>query len=47
MQKDVQYWGHAVTECLAVIEIKYKGNSGGARNISDDYDKTGNIRLFD
>ena len=39
MEKDVRYWGEAVTECLAVIEIKYKGNFGGSKDISADYDK--------
>lgn len=39
MKKDVQYWGHAVTECLAVIEIKYKANAGAAKDIEDDCEK--------
>lgn len=39
MKKDVRYWGDAVTECLAVIEIKYKANAGASRDIFADYDK--------
>ena len=38
-QKEVQYWGNAVTECLAVIEIKYKANTGAVKDIEGDYDK--------
>ena len=43
MKKDVRYWGDAVTECLAVIEIKYKANAGASRDIFADYDK---LRYF-
>lgn len=39
MKKDVRYWGDAVTECLAVIEIKYKANAGASRDIFADYNK--------
>ena len=39
MKKDVRYWGDAVTECLAVIEIKYKANAGASRDVFADYDK--------
>ena len=39
VQKDVRYWGDAVAECLAVIEIKYKANAGASKDISDDFDK--------
>ena len=39
MEKDVRYWGDAVTECLAVIEIKYKANASASKDIEDDYDK--------
>ena len=39
MQKDVRYWGNAVMECLAVIEIKYKANASASRDIIADYEK--------
>ena len=39
MEKDVRYWGDAVTECLAVIEIKYKANASASRDIIADYEK--------
>lgn len=39
MKTDVRYWGDAVTECLAVIEIKYKANAGASRDVFADYDK--------
>ena len=39
MQRDVQYWGHAVKDCLAVIEFKYKANAGAVKDIEDDCDK--------
>lgn len=39
MERGVRYWGDAVVECLTVIEIKYKGCFGGAKDISNDYDK--------
>lgn len=38
-EKDVPYWGEAVTECLAVIEIKYKSGATAAKDIYADYEK--------
>ena len=35
----MRYWGDAVTECLAVIEIKYKANASASRDIIADYEK--------
>ena len=36
---DVAYWGDAVTECIAVIEIKYKTGFAANEEIYSDYDK--------
>lgn len=33
------YWGHAVTNCLAVIELKYKTCFTASNEIYADYDK--------
>ena len=39
MEKPVKYWGNAVTECLAVIEIKYKAGFKPHEEIQTDYEK--------
>ena len=39
MDADVDYWGDAVTECIAVIEIKYKTGFAASEEIYADYDK--------
>ena len=39
MAKDVSYLGDAVTECLAVIELKYKSGFAANKDIYADYDK--------
>lgn len=36
---DVAYWGDAVTECIAVIELKYKSGFAANEVICSDYDK--------
>lgn len=36
---DVAYWGDAVTECIAVIELKYKTGFAANEEIYSDYDK--------
>ena len=36
---DVAYWGDAVTECIAVIELKYKTGFATNEEIYSDYDK--------
>ena len=36
---DASYWGDAVTECLAVIELKYKTGFTASEEIYADYDK--------
>lgn len=36
---DVAYWGDTVTECIAVIEIKYKTGFAANEEIYSDYDK--------
>lgn len=36
---DVAYWGDAVTECIAVIELKYKTGFAANEEIYADYDK--------
>ena len=37
--KPVSYWGNAVVECLAVIEIKYKAGFKPHEEIKADYEK--------
>ena len=37
--KPVSYWGNAVVECLAVIEIKYKAGFKPHEEIEADYEK--------
>ena len=39
MASDAPYWGDAVTECVAVIELKYKSNFTASQDIYEDYDK--------
>lgn len=36
---DANYWGDAVTKCLAVIELKYKTGFNASEDIYADYDK--------
>ena len=36
---DAAYWGDAVTECIAVIEIKHKAGFASNEKIYSDYDK--------
>lgn len=36
---DVAYWGDAVTECVAIIELKYKTGFAANEEIYSDYDK--------
>ena len=36
---DVAYWGDAVTECIAVIELKYKTGFAANEEIYSDYNK--------
>ena len=36
---DESYWGNAVTNCLAVIELKYKTGFNASEEIYADYDK--------
>lgn len=36
---NANYWGDAVTECLAVIELKYKTGFAASEEIYADYDK--------
>ena len=36
---DESYWGNAVTNCLAVIELKYKTGFTASEEIYADYDK--------
>ncbi len=38
-EKDVAYWGDAVTECLAVIELKYKSGYTASQDIYEDFSK--------
>jgi len=35
--KEVDYWGDSVTECLAVIELKYKSGFSASEEIYADY----------
>lgn len=37
--KEVSYWGDSVTECLAVIEFKYKSGFTASTDIYEDYKK--------
>ena len=37
--KDVKYWGDSVTECLAVIEFKFKSGFNPSNDIYKDYKK--------
>ena len=37
--KDVSYWGDAVTECLAVLELKYKSGYTASQDIYEDFSK--------
>lgn len=37
--KDVSYWGDSVTECLAVIEFKYKSGFNASNDIYKDFKK--------
>ena len=39
MASDAPYWGDAVTECVAVIELKYKNSFTASQDIYEDYDK--------
>ena len=39
IESDASYWGDAVTECLAVIELKFKSSFTASQDIYDDYDK--------
>ena len=39
MEKSVKYWGDAVTECLAVVEIKNKAGFKPHEEIEADYEK--------
>ena len=39
LKSDAPYWGYAVKECVAVIELKYKGNLAASKDIYEDYDK--------
>ena len=36
---DESYWGDAVTNCLAIIELKYKTGFNASEEIYADYDK--------
>ena len=36
---DARYWGDAVTECITVIELKYKSSFTASQDIYEDYDK--------
>ena len=38
-KKDVSYWGDSVTECLAVIEFKYKSGFNASNDIYKDFKK--------
>lgn len=38
-EKDCSYWGEAVTECLAVLELKFKSGFTPSRDIYKDYEK--------
>lgn len=40
--KEVDYWGDSVTECLAVIELKYKSGFAASEEIYADYAKLRN-----
>ena len=39
MASDASHLGEAVTECIVVIELKYKRNFSASRDIYEDYDK--------
>ena len=39
VDSNANYWGDAVTECLAVIELKYKTGFTASEEIYADYDK--------
>lgn len=39
LDSNASYWGDAVTECLAVIELKYKTGFTASEEIYADYDK--------
>lgn len=39
MDNPVKYWGNAVTDCLAVIEIKFKADFQSYEEIEADYEK--------
>lgn len=39
MDYDGCYWGNAVTDCLAVIEIKFKSQFTSSREVQADYEK--------
>lgn len=39
LEKGSKYWGDDVTECLAVIEIKFKNGSNSSKDIYNDYKK--------
>lgn len=39
MERQCGYWGEAVTDCLAVVEIKFKTGFSDAERIYADYEK--------
>ena len=39
MESDADYWRQAVTNCVAVIELKFKSNFRDEKAIRADYDK--------
>lgn len=39
LDRGSKYWGDDVTECLAVIELKYKNGFNGSKDIYSDYKK--------
>ena len=39
MESDASYWGNAVEECVAVIELKYKSSFTASEDIYKDYKK--------
>lgn len=39
LNRDVSYWGDSVTDCLAVIEFKYKSGFNASNDIYKDFKK--------
>lgn len=39
LDRGSKYWGDDVTECIAVIELKYKNGFNGSKDIYSDYKK--------